>query len=500
MAERYDAVIVGSGFGGAFTALPLVEAGLRVLLIERGRPAARDAGDWDPRRILIEPRYRSDSPVGVRQYGARQPTEHYPNELLGGNSVLYGGASLRLRSTDFGGWPCSYDDLEPHYLRAEQLLEVHGSAGADPGEPSRSGPYPRAPIEPTAPAGRIRVAAGRLGLRPFPLPMAINFRDPTRPVCVLCNTCDGYPCRIEAKNDLASTVLRRARNLGLEVRTGVVAARLVRRESRVERLTCVDAVSGAALEFAAERFVVAAGALHSPALLLRSGLAEASPGGRWIGRRLMRHCSAVIAGFFPGRTNPEGVFHKQLCVSDFYEDLRGELGTATGTIQDVYTPAAVVVRQRAPAGLGTFAAWLSSRMQNLLCIAEDDPRPENAVSLTAERDRYGLEHARIDHEYTAADYRRRDYLAGHARRVLKAAGAWATRIHAIDTFSHGVGSVGMAESPEAGALDPECRVWGLSNLWVTDGSCFPTSGGVNPSLTIAANALRVAPAILDASR
>jgi len=226
--------------------------------------------------------------------------------------------------------------------------------------------------------------------------------------------------------------------------------------------------AGAALEFAAERFVVAAGALHSPALLLRSGLAEASPGGRWIGRRLMRHCSAVIAGFFPGRTNPEGVFHKQLCVSDFYEDLRGELGTATGTIQDVYTPAAVVVRQRAPAGLGTFAAWLSSRMQNLLSIAEDDPRPENAVSLTAERDRYGLEIARIDHEYTAADYRRRDYLAGHARRVLKAAGAWATRIHAIDTFSHGVGSVGMAESPEAGALDPECRVWGLSNLWGTD--------------------------------
>ena len=72
MAERYDAVIVGSGFGGGFTALPLVEAGLRVLLLERGRPAARDAGDWDPQRILLAPRYRSDSPVRVRQYGARQ--------------------------------------------------------------------------------------------------------------------------------------------------------------------------------------------------------------------------------------------------------------------------------------------------------------------------------------------------------------------------------------------------------------------------------------------
>jgi choline dehydrogenase-like flavoprotein len=493
---RYDAVIVGSGFGGAFTALALVEAGLRVLLLERGRPAARDAGDWDPRQTLLEQRYRSASPVRVRQYGAREPTEHYPNELLGGNSVLYGAASLRLRTTDFGRWPCAYDDLEPHYLRAEHLLEVHGSAGADPAEPPRSGPYPRAPIELTAPARRIRDAAGRLGLRPFPLPMAINFRDPARPVCVLCNTCDGYPCRIEAKNDLPSTVLRRARDLGLEVRTGVVAARLVRNGPRIERLACVDAATGAAEEIAADRFIVAAGALHSPALLLRSGLAEASAGGRWIGARLMRHCSAVVVGMFRGRTNPEKVFHKQICLTDFYEDLRGELGTATGTIQDVYTPAAVVVSHRAPAGLRTFAGWLAGRMQNLLCIAEDDPRPENRVSLSAERDRYGLEVARVDHDYTGADYRRRDHLVAHARRVLRAAGAWATRVHAIDTFSHGVGSVGMAASPEEGALDPQCRVWGVPNLWVTDGSCFPASGGVNPSLTIAANALRVAPAIV----
>ncbi len=105
---------------------------------------------------------------------------------------------------------------------------------------------------------------------------------------------------------------------------------------------------------------------------------------------------------------------------------------------------------------------------------------------------------RVDHEYSSADYERRDYLVERARQVLKAAGAWTTRVYEIDSFSHAIGSVGMAATPEEGPLDPQCRVWGVDNLWVTDGAAFSTSGGVNPSLTIAANALRVAPSIVNA--
>lgn len=492
---RYDAVIVGSGFGGAFAALALVEAGLRVLLLERGRPVHRDALDWDPRQILLESRYASPSPVQVRQYGATGYTQLRPPAMLGGNSVLYGGASLRLRPADFERWPVAYADLEPHYTRAEALLEVHGVAGADPFDPPRSAPYPHPPLALTAPARRIREAGASLGLRPFPLPLALNFSNPARPTCILCNTCDGYPCRIEAKNDLTATVLRQAQAQGLEVRAGVVAARMARDGARVARLECIDTQRGAAHALVADRYVVAAGALHSPALLLRSGLADASPGGRWIGRRLMRHCNAVVAGVFRERTNPEQVFHKQLCFTDFYEDLRAALGTATGTIQDIYTPAAVVIRHHAPTGLKAVAGWLTAYMQNLLCIAEDEPRAQNGVTLGCDRDGFGLEVTRVDHGYTPADCRRRDHLVARARQVLRAAGAWTTRVYAIDTFSHGVGSVGMAPCPQDGALDPACRLWGVPNLWVTDGSCFPASGGVNPSLTIAANALRVAPAI-----
>ncbi len=488
----HDVIIVGSGFGGAFAALALTEAGMRVLLLERGQPVARDQGDWDAAQILLGQRYRGQTPVQVRQYGAADYTDMFHHEVVGGSSVFYGGASLRMRPNDLATWPVTYDDMEPHSCRAESLLGVHGRDGADPLEPPRSRPYERAPVPLTGPALRIRAAAQALGHEPFALPMALNFRDTDRPLCILCNTCDGFPCQIEAKNDVAATVLRQAQAQGLEVRAGVAVDRLVFDGERLVAAECIDSVTGGHQTFHADRFVVAAGALQTPAVLLRSGMARASAGGHWIGRRLMRHCNAVVTGVFHQRTNPDGVFHKQLCFTDFYEDLRAELGTATGTIQDIYTPARQVIAHHAPTGLGAVAGWLSGFMQNLLCIAEDDPAPGNTVTISS-----GSAAPRVDHAYSAADYRRRDHLVARARAVLKTAGAWTTRVYEIDSFSHGVGTVGMAATPEAGALDGQGRVWGMDNLWVTDGSAFTTSSGVNPSLTIAANALRVASIIIE---
>ena len=491
----HDAVIVGSGFGGACAALALAEAGLRVLLLERGVPVARDDDDWNPRQILLGKRYRSASPVQVRQYGASDYSDIFHHEVVGGSSVFYGGASIRMRPTDLQHWPIGYEDLEPHYARAEVLLGVHGTAGADPLEPPRIERYPHASIDLTAPAQRIRDAANRLGYHPFALPMALNFSDSSRPLCILCNTCDGYPCRIEAKNDLTATVLKKAQAQGLEIRAGVLAKRLVTEGSKISELECVDLQTGESHNFRAEKFVIAAGALQTPALLLRSELHE-TPGGRWIGRRLMRHCNAVVTGVFCQRTNPQGTFHKQLCFTDFYDDMRKSLQTATGTIQDIYTPASQVIEHHAPPGLRRIAGWLTAFMQNLLCIAEDSPRFENSVRLGAP-DAYGVAVPKIDHEYCAEDYERRDHLVQAARRVLKEAGAWTTRVYEIDSFSHGVGSCGMAATPEEGALDSRGQLWGVDNLWVTDGSTFSTSSGVNPSLSIAANALRIVPSIIE---
>ena len=139
-------------------------------------------------------------------------------------------------------------------------------------------------------------------------------------------------------------------------------------------------------------------------------------------------------------------------------------------------------------------------MQNLLCVAEDEPQFENRVALADEKDVYGISRAQVIHQYTARDCERRDYLVEKAKGILRASGAFFFHTYRIDTFSHGVGSVRMGDDEDTSVLDENCRFRGIDNLFVTDGSVFPTSGGVNPSLTIAANALRVGDYIVAAFR
>jgi len=486
-SEQYDAIVVGSGFGGAAAAHVLVQAGWKTLLLERGDWTRRDPLDWNQREVLLRQRYRSGSPLLVKQCGDRKFRAVYPNEVVGGMSVFYGGASLRLRERDFDRWPLSYADLEKHYCTAEKLLGVHGEPGQDVCEPPRSEEYPFAAIELTEPARRIYEAAGRLGYRPSKIPLAINFTDVSRPLCIKCTTCDGFPCKIEAKNDLAATLLREAQAGGLEIMAGAIVHRLVEEGGKIRSLRCMDKRSRRAFEVSARVVILGAGALQSPAVLLRSGLAHGL-----IGRFLMRHCNAVVSYVFPFRTNPEGIFHKQLCFTDFYEDMRDRFGTAAGVIQDIYTPAPEVIRHFAPCGVKWIAGMVSPFMQNLLCIAEDDPRYENGVRLSEKRDAYGLELVAVEHQYSQDDYERRGHLVDRARKVLRQAGGRIPFVYEIETFSHAVGTLRFGRSPEESVLDEHCRFWGVENLFVLDGSFMPTSGGVNPSLTIAANALRVA--------
>jgi len=472
-------------------AYALAKAGLRTVLLERGSWAKRDVLDWNPRTILLEQRYKSRSPIVVKQGTDRDFNLLYPNEVVGGLSVFFGGASLRLREKDFTAWPISYAELEPYYCKAEQLLEVHGESGQDPCEPFRSEDYPFGSIELTRPAKRIYGASSQLGYHPFKIPLALNFKNTVRTTCIKCSTCDGFPCKIEAKNDLATTVLPKAQRFGLEIMSGIIVSRLVHNNDRITEVECLDTTSQRRFSLAAKVVVLSAGALQSPAILLRSNLGM-HENHRFVGRFLMRHCSAVVIGLFPFQTNPEPVFHKQLCLTDLYEDLREKFGTATGVIQDVYTPAPEIIRHFAPWGFKWLSGAAAKYAQNLLCIAEDDPCFDNAVNLSRQRDPYGLEIVEVTYNHTRNDYGRRDYLIDLARRILREAGALGSRIYPLSTFSHAVGTVRFGRTPQESVLDSHCQFWGLKNLFVLDGSFMPTAGGVNPSLTIAANALRVA--------
>ncbi len=491
--EPYDAIVIGSGFGGAMTAHVLVEAGWSVLMLERGDWVERGADNWSAE-------------------GVGPLTDHYSPEFrtfhcVGGPSVFYGGVAFRFRPEDFGRtpeivgesgarWPWSYHELEPYYNEAERLLGVAGTAGADPTEGERGEAYPQRPAALAPISERIGRAARQLGCTPFPLPLAINHtRQAGRRTCVACGTCDGFACAIEAKNDLATVVLRPLQRLGLELRAGTVATRLLATGGRVTGVEAVDRETGRAVIHRAGAVILAAGALATPHLLLASGLARLNPAGEMIGRYLMRHNNQIVFGIFPKPPNPGGGFHKQLAIHDYYfghPSIRTPAGKLGG-IQQLATPPASLVRAQLPPVLGPiFAPWVN-HLTGLLTIAEDQPRYGNRVELDGTiSDRFGLPRLRVTHRYSDRDLAAGRALTGRARAILRRAGACGFYRHRIGTFSHAVGTVRMGTDPATSPLDGDCRFRGLDNLWVVDGSVMPTSAGVNPSLTIAAIALRAA--------
>ena len=488
----WDAIVIGSGFGGAMAAHVLVNAGERVLLLERGGWVGRGADDPDAGVPGLRSRHYSKESLYHVHAGRRTYTAGAWH-CVGGPSIFYGGASYRFRPSDFephpelvadsgAEWPIAYDDLEPFYTVAERLLHVAGDGRRDPHEGPRSGPYPQRPA-PLAPSSRaIAQAAERLGLTPSRIPLAISYGDAYRG-CTRCGKCDGYACPASAKNDLATVVIPELVRQGMELRTDTVCVRLVRQGSRVTGVECVNRVTGATETLSAPRILLAAGALATPHLLLASGMAAANPAGDAIGRYLTRHRNAVVFGAFTRPPNPAKEFDKHVAILDFYR--------AAGCIQQL-TPAEGLVRAYLPRLLRTPAAMFLSHASGLLVIAEDQPRPENRVTIDAARpDRFGLPRLGVRHAYTPRDEAAAALLIVHAKRVLREAGARFTLVHPIETWSHALGTVRMGRDPRTSPLDEHGRFRGLDNLYVVDGSALPRSASLNPSLTIAANALRI---------
>ena len=492
--DHYDIIIIGSGAGGATMARALSETSARILILERGDFIPQEDENWSPEAVWKHLRYRTTERWLDANGEAFQPYTHY---CVGGNTKFWGSVLYRLRREDFAemahaagvspAWPIDYDTLAPYYERAEQLSEVHGQAGVDPTEPAR-GPFPHAPI-PHAPAMAAIVARLEAqGLHPSPLPLGL--RSPgLAGGCVLCNTCNSFPCRIHAKSDADVCGVRPAvKRPNVTLWTNTIARRLVT-DLRGRKVEAVEVERhGETRRLTAGLFIVSCGAVNSAALLLRSasdrhlgGLANSSG---LVGRRYMAHLATMMQGFHPFRVN-ETVFQKTVAVNDFYLAGPGR-PYPLGQIQSQGRTHGVMAQIVVPwIPLRAYEAWVA-RGVDWLAMSEDLPSEENRVLVEPD--------GRIRLHYRPNNVRAHAALVRRMRRILRRLGFWIviTHSHQTQNTTHQCGTLVFGTDPRRSVLDPFCRTHDVDNLFVVDASFFPSSAAVNPALTIIAQALRVA--------
>lgn len=500
----FDAVIIGSGFGGSMTAKKLCEAGWKVAMIERGDWIKRGPENWATNgSIDLTSNYDKSHPYHVLKGGNKKQMGVYSG--VGGPSTFYGGVSFRFRENDFdppkeivgssgAEWPISYEDLEPYYGEAEQLLQIAGESGVDPTEPFRKEDFPQQPGPYAKISLDVKSAAESLGMKPFHLPLAINYHDSTRSQCQLCTTCDTFACAIKAKNDLDTMLLRNMSEKKLTIFANTLAFKIHVEESEVKELHCHDRKSGKEFKLRTKLCICSAGALASPHLILASELDKLNSSGDLIGRYLMRHVNAIVFGIFPGVADKESRFHKELAILDYYfghPDIPHPKHKL-GSLQQVPTPPGGLVENEVPWPLGKVASMGVKLLTGLLAIAEDQPQYNNHIGLDHTKlSKYNMPAPVVSHEYTKRDMEAVNALINQAKRVMKKSGALVNYVHHIRTFSHSAGTIRMGSNPETSPLDRNCNFRGIDNLYVVDACFMPTSAAVNPSLTISANALRV---------
>ena len=510
--DHYDLIVIGSGPGGASLAHRLAPTGKRILLLERGDYLPRSMANWDSKTVFVDGAYQAKENWYGRDGRSFQPGLHY---YVGGNSKVYGAALFRLRERDFEAiqhkdglspeWPLKYEDFEPYYTEAEKLFVVHGKRGEDPTEPPASEPYPYPAVLHAPRIKQLNDSLAEQGLHPFHLPLGIKLDEkdgkvtPTS-ICIRCDAFDGFPCLLNGKADAQVMCVdpALAEHPNLTLLTNAYVSRL-RTDAGGRRVTGVDVTrEGRQERYSADIVVVACGALSSALLLLRSandahpdGLAN---GSGQVGRNYMRHNQSVLMALL--RQPNDTVFQKTLAVSDFYFGA-DDWDYPLGLIQMCATSHADQIRGEA---LPSWLEWLpdmpfekmARHSLDFWLSSEDLPRPENRIFYDS--DRIVLDLTENNMEAHRRLKKKLEHYLGKvgAHPVLLERSLYLGKNIPIGGTAHQAGTCRFGTDPASSVLDLNCKAHELDNLYVTDASFFPSIGAVNPTLTIIANALRVA--------
>jgi choline dehydrogenase-like flavoprotein len=511
---RYDVIIIGSGAGGGTLAYHLANAGKRVLILERGTFLPQEKDNWNTTAVFLDNRYHTKDVWTDKEGKDLHPGTGY---WVGGNTKVYGAALFRLREQDFdvlhhqGGispaWPVKYDVFEPYYTLAEKLFCVHGQQGIDPTEPRRSAAYPYPPVSNEPLMQEIQNDLEGMGLKPFPCPLGLklNEADRVESKCIRCDTCDGYPCLVHAKSDSDINCIRKIMHLpNVTLVTQAKVTRLLTNATgtAIESVEAELDGTGKKTTFAGDVVAVCCGAINSAALLLLSandkhpnGLANNSD---MVGRHFMFHQADAILAI--DKKQNHSSYMKTFTLNDFYFGDK-DYHYPMGNVQPVGSFHHEMMKGDAPPLTPTFVLdLLTTHAVPWWLTTEDLPDPNNRVQIANGRVRLDYTPNNVE-SFNRLKDKWIDTLkqAGHADHWMHLRAYFKKRIP-LEGVGHQNGTCRFGTDPKQSVLDTNCRTHDVDNLYVVDGSFFASSGAVNPSLTIIANALRVGDHLLERLR
>jgi choline dehydrogenase-like flavoprotein len=518
--DEVDFCIVGAGASGGVLGAKLAEAGLSVAILDAGP-------HWDPTRDFVSDEMGSRRLFWTdeRISGGRDPVELGSNNSgrgVGGSTVHYSMIAMRAHPEDFRrrtvegaisgvdlqDWPITFDDLESYYEEVERDLQIAGPTFYPWGRRRRR--YPQREHELNASARVLVYGCTALGIPAAPAPVAtLSAPHRDRPPCVYRGFCN-YGCTTNAKSSILVTYIPRAIAAGAEVRPDCMVAKIIHDEhGRATGALYFRGGDISELHLQRARNVAVCGyAIETPRLLLNSassmfpdGLANSSG---LVGKCFMVHSGHQVFARFDERINqykaPPG-----LALTEHFNRTMPDTGFVCGYTVEVVGPHPVDFASRVTTARGLWGVELRRLMMDynyysgIGIVGEVLPQRENEVRLhPAEQDRYGLPVPAVVFSYHENDRRLITHAIGTMGEIMRAAGgkgSWSA-----DRTAHLLGTCRMGNDPANSVVNADCRAHDVPNLFICDGSVFPSGTAVNPSLTIEAVAARTADRITAMSR